>query len=657
MNLSWGGTALTYEIWYRNVLDTSFTYVGSTTDQNYSISNLDAATYEFKVNNKTVQATSSGIPVAPIAPTNIVAALQGTQIVLTWTFSPYESIAAYNIKLNGTLIQENFKGNEYIYPQQLANDAYVFSVASVNNSYAVSNYVEANTITINAVPSIVDVTAYQKASAVQFYVDYVGFSSFKHIQVYESLDNNVANKYKLFQQTESNFVRDGLPIVETRYYWFELVDIYGNTGALYGVVSGSTETDPDALMATLKAQQDSGQFLPALADVMLTGIVNGENVVGVDGSLVVDGSIVADKIGVTYLSAISANIGTMTAGYIQNSDNTSYLNLNANIASDIFLQISAGNYFQKDGSFQLGGTGGVSFDGTSLVLGSDTSLLAPVINGGEVNANVINGATIYGSNIFGAVIKSSWIDYTTTGSLTDWQYYTVATVPSAYEANFAHDNEAPYDIIVDIDGYVRLPGNTIVYSTYASTGSGLRNASGTWEGSPTFTDETYSYDYYTEEVSSKRVIAAVPKIIVDSSTSIISAYGDWGGSVGFNSYATAKVTVFTTLIECYADGEVDQNAYVKVGGSTVLSVSGDTSTQSYNFSINGISFTAYANSEETGDYANAWVELNYTPSPDSVTGFNTQYKDIFHSYYYKVWGTGLGAKEATCTVPSFKLAQ
>ena len=97
-----------------------------------------------------------------------------------------------------------------------------------------------------------------------------------------------------------------------------------------------------------------------------------------------------------------------------------------------------------------------SIDGGKLTVGSEIS--SPVINGGVINGGVINGV-----NINGSVIKSSWIDYTTTGGLTNWQYYGPVgntdgypEVPSAYEQNFAHDSKTG-SIIVDSLGYVRLP--------------------------------------------------------------------------------------------------------------------------------------------------------------------------------------------------------
>lgn len=75
--------------------------------------------------------------------------------------------------------------------------------------------------------------------------------------------------------------------------------------------------------------------------------------------------------------------------------------------------------------------------------------------GKYVYGATVEGATILGANIVGSVIKSSWLDFNDTGFLTDWQYFTSATVPPAYVNNFAKDVNG--QIVVDSSGYVRLP--------------------------------------------------------------------------------------------------------------------------------------------------------------------------------------------------------
>lgn len=52
----------------------------------------------------------------------------------------------------------------------------------------------------------------------------------------------------------------------------------------------------------------------------IIGAVNGTTTVGINGNLVVDGTILARHLEVDSLSAINADIGTCTAGKIQSSD-------------------------------------------------------------------------------------------------------------------------------------------------------------------------------------------------------------------------------------------------------------------------------------------------------------------------------------------------
>lgn len=52
----------------------------------------------------------------------------------------------------------------------------------------------------------------------------------------------------------------------------------------------------------------------------VVGLVNGVTTVGINGNLIVDDTIEARHLAVTTLSAVSANMGTLTAGKIQSPD-------------------------------------------------------------------------------------------------------------------------------------------------------------------------------------------------------------------------------------------------------------------------------------------------------------------------------------------------
>jgi hypothetical protein len=70
----------------------------------------------------------------------------------------------------------------------------------------------------------------------------------------------------------------------------------------------------------------------------ITGLVNGVSTIGINGNLIVDGTVIArniaantitaDKLSVSSLSAIAANVGTVTAGVLKSADNKFVIDLN-----------------------------------------------------------------------------------------------------------------------------------------------------------------------------------------------------------------------------------------------------------------------------------------------------------------------------------------
>lgn len=60
----------------------------------------------------------------------------------------------------------------------------------------------------------------------------------------------------------------------------------------------------------------------------VVGNVNGTPTVGINGNLIVDDTILARHIDVSSLSAIAANVGTVTAGVLQSSNGKVVLDLN-----------------------------------------------------------------------------------------------------------------------------------------------------------------------------------------------------------------------------------------------------------------------------------------------------------------------------------------
>lgn len=58
------------------------------------------------------------------------------------------------------------------------------------------------------------------------------------------------------------------------------------------------------------------------------GMIDGVSGIGISGNVFIDGSVQARHLSVLTLSAITADLGTVTAGLIRNADNTSFWNLN-----------------------------------------------------------------------------------------------------------------------------------------------------------------------------------------------------------------------------------------------------------------------------------------------------------------------------------------
>lgn len=67
----------------------------------------------------------------------------------------------------------------------------------------------------------------------------------------------------------------------------------------------------------------------------VVGTVNGVSTVGINGNLIVDGTIEAEAINANSLSAINANLGTITAGVLQSADGKMVISLNSK-----FIRIS-----------------------------------------------------------------------------------------------------------------------------------------------------------------------------------------------------------------------------------------------------------------------------------------------------------------------------
>lgn len=118
-------------------------------------------------------------------------------------------------------------------------------------------------------------------------------------------------------------IQESINGIEAR--WGIAIDLNGRVVGLVqldGSASGSTFTVVADKFVISHPSASGTTITP-----FVVGMVNGVSTVGINGNLVVDGSILARHLNVGTLSAISANIGTVTAGIIRSADGKSYWNL------------------------------------------------------------------------------------------------------------------------------------------------------------------------------------------------------------------------------------------------------------------------------------------------------------------------------------------
>lgn len=99
-----------------------------------------------------------------------------------------------------------------------------------------------------------------------------------------------------------------------------------------GRVIGQIKLDGTATETTFSVLADKFIIVHPAANAttmqaFIVGNVNGVPTVGVNGNLIVDGTILARHIAVDSLDAIAANFGTITAGKMQRADGTMIVDL------------------------------------------------------------------------------------------------------------------------------------------------------------------------------------------------------------------------------------------------------------------------------------------------------------------------------------------
>lgn len=128
------------------------------------------------------------------------------------------------------------------------------------------------------------------------------------IRIYEATTNNFASAALVgtISSATGVFVRDGLGASVTRYYWAAALDSDGNEGARYPAGGGAAAT-------TLTATPEPNSIGPSQLQNNAVETRHYANLSITDAKIA---SLNATKITASFLSAISANLGTVTAGSV-----------------------------------------------------------------------------------------------------------------------------------------------------------------------------------------------------------------------------------------------------------------------------------------------------------------------------------------------------
>lgn len=107
---------------------------------------------------------------------------------------------------------------------------------------------------------------------------------------------------------------------------------YGVTVNVNGRVTAAIKLDGSPAQSSFAVLADKFIIVHPTNDAtelqaFVVGLVNGTSTVGINGNLIVDGTILARHLEVDTLSAISADIGTVTAGLIESTNGKVQLDL------------------------------------------------------------------------------------------------------------------------------------------------------------------------------------------------------------------------------------------------------------------------------------------------------------------------------------------
>jgi Putative phage tail protein/Domain of unknown function (DUF1983) len=213
------------------------------------------------------------------------------------------------------------------------------------------------------------------------------------------------------------------------------VDVNGHTAGMQ-LASGSGGSSVIFLADKFAFVAPDGSGAPK--NVMVLGNIGGVATFGMNGNMIVDGTIVAQSLAVTSLSSVTANLGTVTAGRAQNASNTNFVDFNAT-GSSIFMQVGSNVSIDAAGNATFNGIilsrnmlvatgsigGGASINGYSAIV--DTGVSVGAWGSTETYVCVVSpDSGVYGSY---TTFYGTYPEIRSTGKLIHtWRWATASTI-------------------------------------------------------------------------------------------------------------------------------------------------------------------------------------------------------------------------------------
>ncbi len=271
-------------------------------------------------------------------------------------------------------------------------------------------------------PAIEGLTATGALSAILLQWSPVAAHHYAYTEIWRSQDNNRNNAVRIGVSVGTLYA-DAVDLDSTYFYWVRAVStasIVGPWNAAYNDgLEAATPASSSTILAQLTEQIRTDQIVwrgqvvyetelfaivapRAAGDEGLTvpfvvGAVDGESTVGIDGRLVVDGtiqanaikagSITADLLSVLELSAISANLGEVTAGSLDVGPGSWKVRVSAE-----GYPVEFRNIYSGERRFYLDDLGNAHFTG-------DINATSGTFSGDITAGSTISGAVIEGGEL------------------------------------------------------------------------------------------------------------------------------------------------------------------------------------------------------------------------------------------------------------------